>query len=145
MWSLVGLEEALDGDPELARSLVWSRGEADDVGPSRAEKPAADAGIGDAPRRICGTGFLQSVDMREESEFATERGEEWFPLVEVGFGQFKSHWDVVLDIDRRIGGDKHGGGRNGGVGHGDQGEKVRRSREELALRTAGRWAQDLES
>jgi hypothetical protein len=27
---------------------------------------------------------------------------------------------VVLDIDRRIGGDKHGGGRNGGIGHGDQ-------------------------
>jgi hypothetical protein len=52
---------------------------------------------------------------------------------------------VVLDIDRRIGGDNHNGGRSGGVGHGDQGEEVRRSREELALRTIGRWAQDLES
>ena len=83
--------------------------------------------------------------MREESEFSTEGGEEWFPLVEVGFCQFKSHRDVVLDIDRRIGGDNHSGGRSGGVGHGDQGEEMRRSREELALRTAGRWAQDLES
>jgi hypothetical protein len=28
---------------------------------------------------------------------------------------------VVLDIDRRIGGDNHSGGRSGVVGHGDQG------------------------
>lgn len=113
---LVGLEEAPDGDPERARSLIWRRRQADDIRPDRAEEPAADASVGDAPGRISGASLLR--DVREETEFPAERGEERFPLIEVGLHQFEGHRDVVFDIDRCIGSDEDSRSRGAQAGRG---------------------------
>lgn len=53
--------------------------------------------------------------MRKEGKFPAERGEERFPLIKVGLCQFEGHRDVILDVDRRIGVDKHGGSRDGAL------------------------------
>jgi hypothetical protein len=70
--SLVGLEEAPDGNPKLARSLIRCRSKTDDVRLGRAEEPAADAGVGNGPSRVSGAGLRRAVDVRKETEFPAE-------------------------------------------------------------------------
>ena len=98
--SLVGLEEAPDGDPELARSLVRHRSQDDDVWPDRTKQPAADAGVSYGPSRIGRSGRLRAVNVWKETEFSAERVEERFPLIEVGLHQFKGHraWFLTLIV-----------------------------------------------
>ena len=96
--SLVGLEEVLDGDPELARSLVWRRSKAEDVRSSGSKDLAVNAGVRDGPSRVSGIGLHRAIHVREKTKFPAEGGEERLPLVEVGLGQFQGHRDVVLDI-----------------------------------------------
>ena len=96
--SFVGLEEVLDGDPKLARSLVRRRSKAKDVWSSGAKEPAGNAGVHEGPSRVSGIGLRRAMHMREKTKFPAKGGEERLPLVEVGLGQFQGHRDVVLDI-----------------------------------------------
>jgi hypothetical protein len=124
VWGLVGLEEAPDGQPEGTRGLIWRRRQAEDIWPNRAKEPTANTGVSNVPGRVDGTNLL--YDVGKESEFPTERGEERFPLVEVGPLQLQDHWDVVLDIDCCIGSNEDSRGREGAHAVGEAGGRVGR-------------------
>jgi hypothetical protein len=108
---MVCLEEAPDGQPEGTHGLIWRRRQAEDIWPNRAKEPTANAEVSNVPGRVGGTNLL--CDVGKEAEFPTERGEERFPLVEVGPLQLQDHLDVVLDIDCCIGSNEDSRGREG--------------------------------
>jgi len=89
VWGLVGLEEALDGDPELTRGLIWWRSKVENVGADRTEEPTANTRISNSPSRVSGSGLHRAVDVQEETKFHVKGGEEWRPLIEVGVLQFQ--------------------------------------------------------
>jgi hypothetical protein len=69
---LVGAEKVLDGNPEIARSLVVIvHGEAEDEAIDGAKYPTANTSVYLIPLRVSGIGKACAIDVRLEAKFAT--------------------------------------------------------------------------
>jgi hypothetical protein len=81
----IGAEESLDGDPQLAGSLVLvGDGEVENRVVDGVEDPATDGALCDVPQWIR-SGRRRPVDVGTEAEFPAQSLEERSPLGEVGF------------------------------------------------------------
>lgn len=99
----IGAEESLDGDPQLAGSLVLvGDGEVENRVVDGVEDPATDGALCDVPRwiRSC---RRRPVDVGTEAEFPAQSLEERSPLGEVGVLHLQGHRDVSFHIDGCVG------------------------------------------
>ena len=99
----IGAEESLDGDPQLAGSLVLvSDGEVENRVIDGVEDPATDGALCDVPRWIR-SHRRRPVDVGTEAEFPAQSLEERSPLGEVGVLHLQGHRDVSFHIDGCVG------------------------------------------
>jgi hypothetical protein len=104
---LVRLEQGLDGDIECAGVLIGLHGEVEDGVFDGIVHPAANASVGLRPRGVSRTGVSSAVDVAEQAILATEGGEEGLPLGVVGTLEAEIDRDMLLHVDRGVGGEEH--------------------------------------